>query len=172
MKQIYEPGPIVTRKRIVVFRLSPLCSEQNGIVEGVLREMGLMMYDDDDDDDDDKLGTTPVKSDDDTSVDSICDYVHLRNHTSAPHHDNNLSTSADSTNLSAIRSHQVTSTLLITLLGSGMTVEQICAIYDTWASKPFVKTLKECIRGILIKLPQFNSATTATSNATATSMSL
>ena len=83
-----------------------------------------------------------------------------------------VSTSADSTNLSAIRSHQVTSTLLITLLGSGMTVEQICAIYDTGASKPFVKTLKECIRGILIKLPQSNSVTTATSNATATSMSL
>ena len=77
MKQIYEPGPIVTRKRIVVFRLSPLCSEQNGIVEGVLREMGLMMYDDDDDDDHDKLGATPVKSDDDTSVDSVGGYVHF-----------------------------------------------------------------------------------------------
>ncbi|MAF40236.1 MAG: hypothetical protein CL859_00015, partial [Cyanobium sp. ARS6] len=145
-------------------------SEQNDIVEGVLREIGLMMYDDDDDDDDHVNSTD--KSDDDTSVDSVGGYMHSRIHTSHPHHDTNLSTTADSTNLSAIRSPQVTSTLLISLLGSGMTVEQICAIYDTGASKPFVKTLKECIRGILIKLPKSNSVTTATSNATATSMSL
>ena len=53
-----------------------------------------------------------------------------------------------------------------------MSLEQICAIYDTGASKPFVKTVKECIKGILIQLPKVSCVTTATSNTTAASMSL
>ena len=54
-----------------------------------------------------------------------------------------LATTADTLNLSRLLSSaKVTSTLLITLLGSGLSVEQICAIYDTGASKPFVRTVK------------------------------
>ena len=61
---------------------------------------------------------------------------------------------------------------VITLLHSGLSVKQICAIFDTGASKPFVKTVRECIRGILVALPKSAQVTTATSNASAASISL
>ena len=61
-----------------------------------------------------------------------------------------LATTSDTLNLRLLSSAKVTSTPLITLLGSGMSVEQMCAIYDTGASKPFVKTVKKYIKGILI----------------------
>ena len=54
-----------------------------------------------------------------------------------------LATTANTLNLRLLSSAKVKSTLLITLLGSGMSVEQMCAIYDTGASKPFVKTVKD-----------------------------
>ena len=54
----------------------------------------------------------------------------------------------------------------------GLSVSQICEIYDTGASKPFVETVRECTKGILVALPASATVTTATSNASAVSISL
>ena len=72
----------------------------------------------------------------------------------------------------ALRTEAITSNLMITLMHCGLSVSQICAIYDTGASKPFVKTVRECIKGILVALPASATVTTATSNASAVSISL
>ena len=65
--------------------------------------------------------------------------------------DQQVSSNHKDPHLRTLSSAKATSTLLVTLLGSGMTVEQIYAIYDTGASKSFVKTERECIKGILIQ---------------------
>ena len=81
-------------------------------------------------------------------------------------------TTASGLDFEALRTEEITSNLMITLMHCGLSVSQICAIYDTGASKPFVKTVRECIQGILVALPASATVTTATSNASAVSISL
>ena len=81
-------------------------------------------------------------------------------------------TSASGLDFEALKTEAITSNLMITLLHCGLSVSQISAIYDTGASKPFVKTVRECIKGILVTLPASATVTTATSNASAVSISL
>ena len=81
-------------------------------------------------------------------------------------------TTASGLDFEALRTEAITSNLMITLMHCGLSVSQICAIYDTGASKPFVKTVRECIQGILVALPASATVTTATSNASAVSISL
>ena len=81
-------------------------------------------------------------------------------------------TRASGLDFEALQTEAITSNLIITLMHCGLSVSQICAIYDTGASKPFVKTVRECIKGILVALPASATVTTATSNASAVSISL
>ena len=81
-------------------------------------------------------------------------------------------TNASGIDMQALTTETITANLVITLLHSGLSVKQICAIFDTGASKPFAKTVRECIRGILVALPKSAQVTTATSNASAASISL
>jgi len=81
-------------------------------------------------------------------------------------------TSASGLDFEALKTEAITSNLMITLMHCGLSVSQISAIYDTGASKPFVKTVRECIKGILVALPASATVTTATSNASAVSISL
>jgi len=81
-------------------------------------------------------------------------------------------TTASGLDFEALRTEAITSNLMITLMHCGLSVSQICAIYDTGASKPFVKTVRECIQGILVALPASATVTTATSNASSVSISL
>ena len=74
--------------------------------------------------------------------------------------------------ITVLATETVTSELVAVLLHSGLSVKQICSIYDTRASKPFVKTVRECIRNVLVSLPASAKVTTATSNASAASISL
>ena len=190
--------------------------EQCGIVEGLLSEMNLMVYDDDempemehlsdsDSDDGDKVcrmkppsnsesinhprdsteqssnsqsSYTSQHSEDEILAASGDDWpADLRNDVvpqvpSSHKESYSLETTADTLNLILLSSAKVTSTLLITLVGRGMSAEQICAIYGTGASKPFAKAVKECIKGILIQLLKASCVTTTMSNATAASMPL
>ena len=149
--------------------------EQCDIVEALMSDMNLMMYDDESDNEMPGLepGSDSDSDDEGVSGRALGDPPsHPKPITHTYKDPYSFATTADTLNLRLLSSAKVTSTLLITLLGSGLSVEQICAIYDTGASKPFVKTVKECIKGILIQLPKASSVTTATSNATAASMSL
>ena len=74
--------------------------------------------------------------------------------------------------ITVLATETVTSELVVVLLHSGLSVKQICSIYDTGASKPFVKTVRECIRNVLVSLPASAKVTTATSNSSAASISL
>lgn len=74
--------------------------------------------------------------------------------------------------VTALATEDITSGLVVVLLHSGLSIKQICAIYDTGASKPFVKTVRECIRSVLVAPPASAKVTTATSDASAASISL
>ena len=82
------------------------------------------------------------------------------------------STRASSLEVAALLSEKANTNLLVTLLACGLECEQICSIFDTGATKPFVQSVRECIHGILVSLPESSKVTTATSVSSATSMSL
>ena len=63
-------------------------------------------------------------------------------------------TNASGIEMQALTTETITANVVITLLHSGLSINQICAIFDTGASKPFVKIVRECIRGILVALPK------------------
>jgi hypothetical protein len=131
--------------------------EQGGIVQGLLNEMKLMMYDGIDDDaltyksPDHSLSSGIDGFSDEFRVPESFTYtnsttapvplteilVTTSSHVNQPHRGEadsevppchldsySLATSADSTNFRQLKSADVTSTLLITLLGSRMTVEK------------------------------------------------
>ena len=41
---------------------------------------------------------------------------------------------------------------MVTLLACGLECEQICSIFDTGATKPFVQSIRQCTHGILVSL--------------------
>jgi hypothetical protein len=61
---------------------------------------------------------------------------------------------------------------MITLLACELKCEQLCSVFDTGATKPFVQSIRECSHGIFVSLPEPLRITTATTVSLATSMSL
>ena len=72
----------------------------------------------------------------------------------------------------AAPNYKVNTNLMVTLLACGLECEQICSIFDTGATKPFVQSIRQFIHGILVSLPESSKVTIATTVSSAASMSL
>ena len=115
-------------------------SEQNDIVHAALNEI----------EDHETLGYTADESNDFACIMTVDDLSTQKEdgHDTTELVHEGESTRASPLDVAALLFEKVNTNLLVTLLACGLECEQICSIFDTGATKPFARSVRECIHGI------------------------